>query len=387
MTALRVFSLAAEIPLALALGVALFPALPVAAQQVISAKSGLLAYGEGDVKLNDQPVEFSNTRFEDVKENSVVSTADGRVEVLLTPGVTLRMGENSSLRMITNRLVDTRLELLSGSAVVEADLIAKDTNVTMVVGQASVEFTKAGLYRLDVTPSQIKVFKGDALVEMGGQSKIVSSAHMLSLASDSASIQRFDTEDTDPLDRWSHRRGSYLAMANTSAARSLVSSGAVLPSTWGMVGCSSAWGYNSYYSMMTFIPCSGSLWSPYGYQFWSPYAVGRASWMNAPIIYGGGSSRTVGSTSGSALLARPVTTASYRSTSSAPALSARTGTGTASVPNNAAVASSVNNASSVSAASSGMRSSGVGMSGGGMSGGGMSGGGGSHASAGGGGHK
>src|SRR5580658_6337041 len=128
--------------------------LPSVAQPVISAKSGLLSYVEGQVMLNDQPVEFSNTRFADVKENSVVRTADGRAEVLLTPGVTLRMGENSALRMITNRLVDTRLELLSGSAVVEADLIAKDTSVTVVVGQGSVALPKAGLYRFDASPAQ-----------------------------------------------------------------------------------------------------------------------------------------------------------------------------------------------------------------------------------------
>src|SRR5580658_2607237 len=249
-----------------ALAVGFLAVLPATAQPVISAKSGLLSYVEGNVLLNDQPVEFSTTRFADVKENSIVKTEDGRAEVLLTPGVTLRMGENSSLRMIANRLVDTRVELLSGSAVVEADQIAKDTNVTVVVGQGSVALPKAGLYRFDASPAQIKVFKGDAEVEIAGQTKIVSTAHMLSLGVETASIEKFDTEDTDALDRWSHRRGSYMAMANTSAARSLVSSGSV-PSGWGTGSgwglgsgwgfgnglginsglCSSAWGYNAYY--------------------------------------------------------------------------------------------------------------------------------------------
>jgi hypothetical protein len=52
--------------------------LPASAQSVISAKSGLLSYVEGQVLLNDQPVEFSTTRFADVKENSIVKTGDGR---------------------------------------------------------------------------------------------------------------------------------------------------------------------------------------------------------------------------------------------------------------------------------------------------------------------
>jgi hypothetical protein len=339
--------------------------LPVAAQSVISAKSGLLSYFEGQVMLNDQPVEFSTTHFADVKENSIVSTADGRAEVLLTPGVTLRMGENSSLRMITNRLVDTRVELLTGSAVVEADMIAKDTNVTVVVGQGSVALPKAGLYRFDASPAQIKVFKGDAEVEIAGQTKLVSTAHLLSLASETASIEKFDPDDTDALDRWSHRRGSYLAMANTSAARSLVSSGSI-PNTWGMMGCSPAWGYNNYYGMMTFIPCMGSLYSPYGYRFYSPYAIGGYYWVNPPAIYGGGAGRTGISPSGSASLARPATTASYRSTSAAPSLGVRAGSGNGSTVSSSSVAGSGNSSLSMSSRAGGMSSGGaVGGGGGG----------------------
>jgi len=351
-------------------------ALPAAAQSVISAKSGLLSYFEGQVMLNDQPVEFSTTHFADVKENSIVSTADGRAEVLLTPGVTLRMGENSSLRMITNRLVDTRVELLTGSAVVEADMIAKDTNVTVVVGQGNVALPKAGLYRFDASPAQIKVFKGDAEVEIAGQTKLVSTAHMLSFASEAASIEKFDTEDTDTLDRWSHRRGSYLAMANTSAARSLVGSSSI-PYTWGMMGCSPAWGYNNYYGMMTFIPCMGSLYSPYGYRFYSPYAIGGYYWVNPPIIYGGGAGRTGISSSGSASLARPATTASYRSTSAAPSLGSRAGVGNSN-SNSGAVSNNSSNTASSNSLSMSSRA-------GGMSSGGTIGGGGGGARSGGGG--
>lgn len=264
-------------------------------------------------------------------------------------------------------------------------MIAKDTNVTVVVGQGAAALPKAGLYRFDASPAQIKVFKGDAEVEIAGQTKMVSTAHLLSLATETASIEKFDTEDTDSLDRWSHRRGSYMAMANTSAARSLVSSGTV-PSMWGYgMGngpCSSAWGYNSYYGMMTFIPCSGSLWSPYGYRFWSPHAISGYYWVNPPAIYGGGASRSGTSTSGSSSLARPATTAAYRSTSAAPSL----GSSHAGFSNSNSSVNSGNGASASfrSAGGGGMSGGGFsGGSGGGMSGGGAAGGG--HAGGGGGG--
>src|ERR1700730_3166842 len=86
------------------------------AQSVISAKSGLIHYVEGRAYLNDQLIESKFGEFPDVKENQQLRTEEGRAEILLTPGVFLRLGENSAIRMVTNRLIDTRLELLSGSA-------------------------------------------------------------------------------------------------------------------------------------------------------------------------------------------------------------------------------------------------------------------------------
>jgi hypothetical protein len=292
--------------------------VPSFAQQVISAKSGLLNYSEGDVTIDAAPVDLSGVHFSEVKENSVVKTTDGRAEMLLTPGVVLRLGENSSLRMVRNRLIDTRLELLTGSAVVEADQIAKDTSVTIVCKDATVTLPKAGLYRFDTEPAQMKVYKGDADVEMAGNTTSVSSGHLTSLTGDKTLVAKFDADNTDPLDRWSHRRGSYLAMANTSAANGLMVGsgyGAGYPG-WGMNGCSSAWAWNTYYSMMTYMPCSGSFYSPYGYRFWSPWAIYGYNGY-APGIWGGGASRTGVSGSGSASLARPAATASNRANSPA----------------------------------------------------------------------
>src|ERR1035438_1405373 len=81
-------------------------AIPASAQMVVSAKSGVVNYAEGQVLLNDRTVESSITRYPEMKENTVLRTEAGRVEVLLTPGVILRLGENTALKMITSRLVD-----------------------------------------------------------------------------------------------------------------------------------------------------------------------------------------------------------------------------------------------------------------------------------------
>jgi hypothetical protein len=299
-------------------------AIPALAQPVISAKSGLISYVEGKVYLSDQIVEPSPTHFPEVKENAEVRTAEGRAEVLLTPGVVLRLGENSSFKMLTNRLIDTRLELLTGSAVVEADEIAKDTNVTLVCKDGTVLLGKKGLYRFDTAPARLKVFEGLASAQVAGQNVEVAGGKMLGLGGMIASVEKFDKEDTDSLDNWSKRRGELVAMANISAAKEMHDSGctglgygtsfvtrfgAATPVTPGSTlqpcmlnPCAPSWGYNQWYGMMTYIPCGAMAWSPYGYQFWTPQTVMQA--YNAPSLIrtrgtgtGALTSRTLASTS------------------------------------------------------------------------------------------
>ncbi len=231
-------------------------AIPALAQPVISAKSGLISYVEGKVYLSDQIVEPSPTHFPDVKENAVVRTAEGRAEVLLTPGVVLRLGENSSFKMLTNRLIDTRLELLTGSAVVEADEIAKDTNVTLVCKDGTVSLDKKGLYRFDTAPARLKVFEGLASAQVAGQNVEVAGGKMLGLGGTIASVEKFDKEDTDSLDNWSKRRGELVAMANVSAAKQVHDSGCAGLSFVTPVStsqpcpsdpCAPSWRYNPWY--------------------------------------------------------------------------------------------------------------------------------------------
>ena len=130
----------------------------VLAQSVIGAKSGVVNYIEGSVYLADKPLEIQPAQFPEIKENTVLRTEEGRAEILLPPGVVMRIGENTSFRLISNRLIDTRLELLSGSAVIEADEIGKDTHVTVVDKDATISLDKAGLYRFDLQPARLKVF-------------------------------------------------------------------------------------------------------------------------------------------------------------------------------------------------------------------------------------
>jgi len=266
--------------LALAIG-------PASAQPVTSAKSGVVAYLEGKVYLENERLEFSTVHFPQIKENGTLRTEDGRAEVLLTPGVVLRLGENSSLKMITNRLIDTRLELLTGAAVVEADNVEKDTSVTVVCKSGTVGLSKMGIYRFDAEPGRLRVFKGLADVRLGSETVeavLVPGGKAISLAGDTATAEKFNIEDTDSLDRWSSHRGMVLAMANPSAAKS-ASTRPAFTIGMGMGIC--GWIWNPWYGVYTYVPCDGSYYSPYGYRYWSPYTVGQV-YYHPPVYMGGG---------------------------------------------------------------------------------------------------
>src|SRR5580658_5234690 len=90
------------------------------AQNVAPAHSGTVHYFEGDVTVDGVKLAPQVGRFTEMKEQSVLQTGLGRAEILLTPGVILRVGENSSVKMLDNRLLSTRVEFVSGIAMLES---------------------------------------------------------------------------------------------------------------------------------------------------------------------------------------------------------------------------------------------------------------------------
>jgi hypothetical protein len=250
------------------------------AQSVISAHSGVLHHSEGAVFLGDQPVDQKYGTFPDIKEKQVMRTEAGRAEVLLTPGVFLRIGENTSFKMISNRLIDTRVDLLGGEAVVESDDPMKENAVTIVYKQFQVHVKKSSVLEFQTNPEQLRVFHGEAEVELSGQVSVVKAGHLMPFTGAMAS-EKFDVREGDALANWSKRRSEYVATANLSAAKSLRDSG----TSWN----SSGWYYNPYYSMFTYIPMNGVYMNPYGYSFWSPFSVYRAYYPRT-YYYGNGNS-------------------------------------------------------------------------------------------------
>jgi hypothetical protein len=138
--------------------------LPADAQSVISTRSGIVHFFEGAVYLGDRPLESHPGRFSGVPAGAELRTGEGRAEVLLTPGVFIRIGERTAIRMVANELSNTRVELLAGSAIVDSAEPNSGTSVTLIYRNWNVRFLEHGVYRIDSDPPRLWVLQGKAEV-------------------------------------------------------------------------------------------------------------------------------------------------------------------------------------------------------------------------------
>lgn len=196
--------------------------LPATAQSVISAHSGLIHFFDGSVLLDDQPIHQQTGKFQQMNNGSELRTEDGRVEVLLTPGTFLRLGANTAIRMISNQLENTRVELLNGSAVLDqgSDRLA-NTAVTILYNLDEVHIQQPGRYRFDTEPAQLKVETGDAEVTSAGKSVEAREGYVVAL-DDKLSASKLPNGSqgnaSDALDNWDQARNDAVAQDNQDAA-------------------------------------------------------------------------------------------------------------------------------------------------------------------------
>jgi hypothetical protein len=239
-------------------------------QSVISAHSGVIHYIEGQVTLDGAAIHPKLTEFPDIKPDQVLATEDGRAEILLTPGVFLRLPENSSARMISNSLADTRIEIVSGSALIEVGQLLRNNAITIQAHGVEIGLPKQGLYRIDADPARLRVYDGEARVTASASGIGVKRGREVALDAPALEARNFDVKSTDAFYRWSARRSEYVAAANVIAAKTASNSGYSSGFASGGYG---SWAWNPWVGMFTYLPASGIYWSPFGSRFYSPAVI------------------------------------------------------------------------------------------------------------------
>jgi hypothetical protein len=252
----------------------------------ISARPGAVNYIEGNAFLDGKAISEKKLGKTFLNTNDTLSTGVGKAEVLLTPGVFLRIGDNSEVRMVSPSLTDTQVEVTKGEAMVEVAELVKDNNIQILDHGASMRLEKTGLYRATANdPPTAAVLDGKAELVYDDHKVDLGKGHETVIAAN-LKTEKFNTKKEDDLYAWSNVRSEYDASASYATAKNVVVNnynyggwgygfGGWMGPGWGP-----GWYWNGVWDSWAWLPASGYFASPFGWGFYSPAYIGYA-----PIVY------------------------------------------------------------------------------------------------------
>lgn len=251
-----------------------------------TAIPGTLNYVEGQATIGDESLNAKSIGSANVQNGQSLTTGQGKAEILLTPGVYLRLGNSSSATMVSSSITNTQVALNQGEAMLEVDQIYAQNNIVISQDGAHTRVVKTGLYDFDNANHTVRVFDGKAEVYVGDHKIEIKGGHELALNTPgklkATDFNKKEVANNDDLYRWSSLRSEYLSQANISTAQLYYGNGWWGPGWWGPGWWSAGWYWNPWFAGFTFMPWNGYLYSPFGWGFYSPYWAYRG-----PIVVGG----------------------------------------------------------------------------------------------------
>jgi FecR protein len=252
------------------------------------ARPGTVNYIEGAAYIDGQQIDQKQIGNINLSPGQELTTGAGKAEVLLTPGVFLRVDDNSAVKMVSPDLTLTQVQIEKGRAGVEVDEIHDQNNLQVIDAGVTTRLKKTGYYEFDANKPAVMVLKGKADVKLeNGKDREVKGHHELALESQGGQPvaqqkpASFDpSTSTDELMNWSKLRSQYLAEANNELAPEYASGG-YYP------------GWYPYGFGYTYIG-AGPFNSPFGWGFyplgwgWGGgwYGGWGGGWYGAPVYHG-----------------------------------------------------------------------------------------------------
>jgi hypothetical protein len=246
--------------LRIVLPILLLAAWSTSGQSVRSTRSGLLYFFDGYVFIGEEQLQHKFGRFPEIGEGRVLRTELGRAEVLLTPGVLLRVDENSAIRVLSDSLSDTRVEVLHGSVIVEVGHEQANPPDTLIYKDWQVRVPEDSIARIDSEPAQVRILSGTAAVSTANASVVVQRGQELPLAS-VLLAEKATTPASDSFNLWAMNRSSVVSEDNAIGAGITDDPDQLDDSGVALGGFS--------YFPQTGVPSLGIAY-PYGLSFWSP---------------------------------------------------------------------------------------------------------------------
>jgi hypothetical protein len=189
------------------------------------SQPGAVNYIEGQASIDGRPLATGSLRSTRIAAGQTLTTGMGsKAEMLMTPGVVLRMGDNSAVRMVSPSITNTQVDLQRGTAIVEVDQILPENRLAVSDHGANILLQKKGLYSFNADQPLLAVYDGKASVQVGDQSAEVGKGKELLLQpSAKLKTQSFDRKQEGELYAWSSLRAQYLAQADAYYSQTVAS--------------------------------------------------------------------------------------------------------------------------------------------------------------------
>ncbi len=229
---------------------------------------GTLNYVEGAVYLDGRPVGKNSVGNTQMAAGQLLETHEGKAEILLNPGIYLRVDDHSTVKMVSPYLTPTQVEVQRGKVGVEVDQLLKQNVVQVINHGVTTQLVKTGYYEFNANDGSVRVYKGQAEVEYAENhwAKVKGGREMALVSGERQNETKFQPNpQEDQLMAWSKLRSQYLAEANNQLA----------PQYYGP-GFYPGWYWNPYMFGYTYLGWS-PFYSPFGWGFY-PLGWGGIGW-------------------------------------------------------------------------------------------------------------
>jgi hypothetical protein len=255
------------------------------------ARPGTLNYVEGQASIDGRQVTARSVGRAEVEPGQYLATGDGKAEMLLTPGVFLRLDKDATVRMVKPDLTHTEVSVEQGRAEVEADQLYPQNMILIDQKGGQTQILKNGLYEFNADANTVRTFDGKAAVYPGNnlQSNVkpvdVKGGKQITLVGEAVKPVSFNKDRSeDDLYRWSELRSQYLGEANVNLAAEYADYGPA----YGYGGFAPGWAWDASLYGYDWLPGGGPFFSPFGFGFYSPYYLYGGGFVYGRGFYGGG---------------------------------------------------------------------------------------------------
>ena len=232
---------------------------------------GSLNSVQGWVTIDGQTASPGPIRQEALRTGQKITTRrHANAELLLTPGSFLRIGNRSSVQMISRSLGNATVRLVRGSALLDANANFKHELAVDMDGTRT-RIEKKGLYRFNANQQTIAVLRGRANVYESDSRVVLKGKRELYISGGSPmQVRKLNVRafKSSSLYQWSGVRNRYEADARKSVRESIAQSG-----RWYGPG----WYWSRFWGTYAYVPSASAYIGPY---YASPYygAWGGNDW-------------------------------------------------------------------------------------------------------------